>query len=304
LMVAKKAPVAVVIPTYNRGSAVFSVLEKVLACDPQPAEIWVHIDQNDGVLERHLMERFPGVHILTSAGRLGPGGGRHRCLLACGAPYAVSLDDDSWPVDADFFAAIEPLFSSYPRAAIFGASIWHRAEAEIRRSRAVRRVASYVGCGHAVRVAAYRDIRGYLARPMAYAIEESDVGLQLFVRGWQVFSAEELRVYHDTDRTHHEAAEVTASTITNLALLAFLHYPAMDLGRGVAQVANRVAYSVRRGRIRGVASGVGGIVTECYRNRALRAPIRHEVLMEYLRLRQSEADPITDSGAAVFEARV
>jgi len=302
--VAKKAPVAVVIPTYNRGSAVVSVLDKVLACDPQPAEIWVHIDQNDGVLERHLMERFPGVHILTSAGRLGPGGGRHRCLLACGAPYAVSLDDDSWPVDADFFAAIEPLFSSYPRAAIFGASIWHRAEAEIRRSRAVRRVASYVGCGHAVRVAAYRDIRGYLARPMAYAIEESDVGLQLFVRGWQVFSAEELRVYHDTDRTHHEASEVTASTITNLALLAFLHYPAMDLGRGAAQVANRVAYSVRRGRIRGVASGVGGIVTECYRNRALRAPIRHEVLMEYLRLRQSEADPITDSGAAVFEARV
>jgi GT2 family glycosyltransferase len=302
--VTAKTPVAVIIPTYNRGEAVISVLEKVLACDPQPAEIWVHIDQNDGVLERHLMERFPGVHILTSADRLGPGGGRHRCLLACGAPYAVSLDDDSWPVDADFFAAIEPLFSSYPRAAIFGASIWHRAEAEIRRSRVVRRVASYVGCGHAMRVAAYRDIRGYLARPMAYAIEESDVGLQLFVRGWQVFSAEELRVYHDTDRTHHEAAEVTASTITNLALLAFLHYPAMDLGRGAAQVANRVAYSVRRGRIRGLASGVGGILTECYRNRALRAPIRHEVLMEYLRLRQSEADPIADSGSAVFEARV
>ena len=299
-----RAPVAVIIPTYNRGEAVISVLGKVFTCDPLPAEIWVHIDQNDGVLERNLKERFPGVHILTSAGRLGPGGGRHRCLLACDAPYAVSLDDDSWPVDADFFAAIEPLVSSYPTAAIFGASIWHRAEAEIRRSRAVRRVASYVGCGHAVRVAAYRDIRGYLARPMAYAIEESDVGLQLYVRGWQVFSAEELRVYHDTDRTHHEAAEVTASTITNLALLAFLHYPAVDLGRGAAHVANRVAYSVRRGRIRGVASGVGGVVTECYRDRALRARIRHEALMDYLRLRLSEADPITDSSSAVFEARV
>jgi GT2 family glycosyltransferase len=256
------------------------------------------------VLERQLIERFPGVHILTSDGRLGPGGGRHRCLLACGAPYAVSLDDDSWPVDPDFFAAIEPLFCSCPRAAVFGASIWHRAEPEIRRSHAVRRVASYVGCGHAMRVAAYRDIRGYLARPMAYAIEESDVGLQLFVRGWQVFSAEELRVFHDTDRTHHEAAGVTASTIENLALLAFLHYPTTDFGRGAAQVANRVAYSVRRGRIRGVASGVAGIVMECYRNRALRAPISHGVLMEYLRLRQSEADPVAESASTVFEVRV
>lgn len=301
---AEKAPVAVIIPTYERGTAVVSVLERVLACDPQPAEIWVHIDQSDGVLEQKLLERFPGVHILTSTGRLGPGGGRHRCLLACGVPYAVSLDDDSWPVDADFFAAIEPLFSKHPSAAVFGASIWHRSEAAIRRSNLVRRVASYVGCGHAMRVAAYRSLRGYLARPMAYAIEESDVGLQLFVKEWQVFSAEELRVYHDTDRTHHEAAKVTASTITNLALLAFLHYPAIDLGRGVAQVANRVAYSVRRGRTSGVVSGLAGIVTECYRNRALRAPIRHDVLMEYLRLRQSEADPTADGGSAVFEAGV
>jgi GT2 family glycosyltransferase len=304
LIVAEKAPVAVIIPTYNRGSAVVSVLEKALACDPQPAEIWIHIDRNDGVLEQDLKQRFPGVRILTSAGRLGPGGGRHRCLMACGVPYAVSLDDDSWPTDPDFFAAIEPLFLKNPDAAIFGASIWHRSEAEIRRSRVVRRVASYVGCGHAMRVAAYRDIRGYLARPTAYSIEESDVGLQLFVRGWQVFLAEELRVYHDTDRTHHDAAEITASTITNLALLAFLHYPAIDFGRGAAQVANRVAYCLRRGRIRGVASGIGGIVTECYRNRALRAPIRHDVLMAYLRLRQSEAASMADTGPPVFEASV
>jgi GT2 family glycosyltransferase len=304
LIVAQKAPVAVVIPTYNRGTAVVSVLEKVLACDPQPAEIWIHIDQSDGVLERRLKERFPGVHILTSADRLGPGGGRHRCLMACGVPYAVSLDDDSSPVDADFFAAIEPLFASHPGAAIFGASIWHRSEPEIRRGRVVRRVASYVGCGHAIRVAAYRDVRGYLARPTAYALEESDVGLQLFVKGWRVFAAEQLRVYHDTDRTHHDAREITASTITNLALLAFLHYPATDLGRGVAQVLNRVAYCLRRGQTQGLASGLAGIVTECFRYRGLRAPVHHDELMKYLRLRQSEADPIANTGSAAFEARV
>jgi GT2 family glycosyltransferase len=302
--VPSKTPVAVVIPTYNRGGAVTSVLEKVLACNPQPTEIWVHIDQSDGVLERLLIERFPGVHILSSTGRLGPGGGRHRCLMACGVPYAISLDDDSWPVDADFFAAIEPLFSRYPDSAIFGASIWHRSEAEIRRSSLVCRVASYVGCGHAIRVAAYRNLRGYLARPMAYAIEESDVGLQLFRDGWQVFLAEELRVYHDTDRSHHDAAEVTASTITNLALLAFLHYPAIDFGRGAAQVANRVAYCLRRGRVRGVAAGIGGIVKECYRNRNLRSPMGHDTLMEYLRLRQAEAASVGNAGSTVFEARV
>src|SRR5262249_5767843 len=98
-----RAPVAVTIPTYNRGSKVISVLEKIQKCDPQPAEIWVHVDLGDSILERELIRRFPKVGVLSSPVRLGPGGGRHRCLLSCNAPYAVSFDDDSYPVDTDFF---------------------------------------------------------------------------------------------------------------------------------------------------------------------------------------------------------
>lgn len=300
---AETTPVAVIIPTYNRGRAVISVLERVLACDPLPTEIWVHIDQSDGILERDINERFPGVRLLSSAARLGPGGGRHRCLLSCGMPYAVSLDDDSWPVDKDFFATIEPLFAEYPQAAIFGASIWHRSEAVKARISSVRRVASYVGCGHAIRVAAYRDVRGYLALATAYGMEEGDVGLQLFARGWHVYSAGGLRVYHDTDRTHHNAAEITASTITNLALLAFLHYPAVNFGRGFAQIANRIAFSMQKGRMKGIATGIAGIFRECYRNRGLRKPIRNDVLVEYFQLRRAESDWIDNLESTPLDSR-
>ena len=90
-------PIAVIIPTYNRGLAVISVLNKIQECDPKPVEIWIHIDLSDGRLEDELAKRFPDIRILTSSIRLGPGGGRHRCLLACTTPYAVSFDDDSYP---------------------------------------------------------------------------------------------------------------------------------------------------------------------------------------------------------------
>src|SRR5436309_170604 len=106
-------PIAVFIPTYNRGLAVLSVLEKIKNCNPQPSEIWVHIDMADGMLDRELGRRFPDVGIVTSAIRLGPGGGRHQCLQACTTPYAVSFDDDSYPIDADTFAVVERLFSQY-----------------------------------------------------------------------------------------------------------------------------------------------------------------------------------------------
>src|SRR5262249_21052057 len=160
-------PVAVIIPTYNRGMSVLSVLEKIQGCDPKPAEIWVHIDLGNVILERELNRRFNEVRVLTSPTRLGPGGGRHRCLLACNTPYAVSFDDDSYPVDSDFFSLVERLFSEYSKVAIFGASIWHRGEPAKVRTESLMPFPSYVGCGCAIRLAAYRNVSGYLPRPVA-----------------------------------------------------------------------------------------------------------------------------------------
>src|SRR4051812_43326187 len=124
--VRQTAPVAVVIPTYNRGAAIFSALERIKACEPGPAEIWIHIDLSDGALEHELSIKYPDVSVLTSASRIGPGGGRHQCLLKCRSPYAASFDDDSFPIDVDFFETVCRLFLENPRAGILGARVQHR----------------------------------------------------------------------------------------------------------------------------------------------------------------------------------
>jgi GT2 family glycosyltransferase len=280
-------PVAVVIPTYNRGMAVVSVLEKIQTCDPKPVEIWIHIDLGDGVLERELRQRFPKIGILTSRTRLGPGGGRHRCLLACATPYAVSFDDDSYPVDPDFFLRVEQLFSTHSRAAILGASIWHRNEpAKVRTERLIR-VPDYIGCGSAIRLTAYRKVRGYLPRPIPYGMEETDLSLQLFAAGWYVYEAENLRVFHDTDLKHHHSPELTSGVIKNIGLYAFLHYPLVGLGWGFLQVANKVAYCVQMGRIRGVCSGVLSIPGDCYRYRQYRRPVAWRTMKQFLHFRRT-----------------
>src|SRR5262249_10936470 len=149
--------------------------------------------------------RFPNVVVLTSSTRLGPGGGRHRCLLACTTPYAVSFDDDSYPVDSDFFASVQQLFLDHLETAIFGANIWHRHEPEKRRSKDLVHIPSYVACGYAIRLSAYQQVRGHLPRPIAYGMEESDLSLQLFAAGWQICEARELRVFHDSDLAHHQS---------------------------------------------------------------------------------------------------
>jgi GT2 family glycosyltransferase len=268
------------------GLKVVSVLEKIHACEPKPGEIWVHVDGADGVVESELNRRFPNVGVLTSPIRLGPGGGRHRCLMACTLPYAVSFDDDSYPIDPDFFSSVERLFSERPHAAVLGASIWHRHEPEKARTGSLVQFPDYVGCGHAVRLAAYRQVRGYIPRPVAYGMEELDVSLQLFAVGWQIYEAGELRVFHDTDLKHHQSPEVTSGVITNVGLYAFLHYPISAWGWGVAQVVNKVVYCIRKGRIRGIVAGIFSIPGNCYHNRRYRKPISRQTLNRFLRFRR------------------
>lgn len=281
------APIAVVIPTFNRGLAVLAVLEQVLCCDPQPSEIWVHVDMADGALELELKRRFPDVGVLTSPTRLGPGGGRHRCLEACTTPYAVSFDDDSYPADRDFFSSIERLFRKHPEAGVLAARIWHRHEPQRERNERLTPVPTYIGCGYAVRLDAYRSVRGFLARPVTYGIEEDDLSIQLFAKGWRVFEAGDLRVFHDTELRHHESADVTAGSIANVGLYAFLHYPLVGLGWGVLQVANKIVYCARRGRIHGIMRGLLTIPIACYRNRQYRKPIAWQTVKKYLRFRRT-----------------
>jgi len=289
--VTRTVPLAVVIPTYNRGSAVLRVLEKIYDCQPEPSEIWVHIDLADGELEREVNRRFPEVGILTSTTRLGPGGGRHKCLQKCTTPYAVSFDDDSYPVDRAFFSRVQELFDEYPQVAIFGASIWHRNEIERPMRLALVPTPSYIGCGYAVRLAAYRGVRGHLARPVPYGMEESDLSLQLFAAGWKIVEAGDLRVFHDTDLRHHESSEITGGSIANVGLFVYLHYPVVGWGWGLLQLLNKITYSIRRRRFGGICSGILSIPSECYRHRRFRKPVSLRTMRDFLRFCKTGAIP-------------
>lgn len=275
-------PVAVVIPTYGRGDKVLTTLEKVFACDPLPSEVWIHVDPPEGGLASLLASRHPNVHVLTSPNRLGPGGGRHQCLLACHSPYAVSFDDDSYPIDRDFFHRVVGLFETYPEAAVLGARIWYSGQVPEDRSDRFVRTRSYTGCGHAIRLSAYRRTRGYIVRPVAYGMEESDLALLLFSMNCGVFESADLRVCHDTDLAHHERPEIPAGMIANVALFAFLHYPVSMWGRACLQVANMVRFCVRKGRWRAIVPGVARIPSDCLDHRALRRPLPRRVIREFL----------------------
>jgi len=277
--------VAVIIPTFGRGDRVFTTLEKVLSCDPSPEEIFVHIDQRDEALRDLIGQRFPSVSVLMSPGRIGPGGGRDRCLQRCKSPFAVSFDDDSYPIDSDYFARVIALFYHHPGVAVLAARVWARGESPPAINQSTRSVASFTGCGFAIRTVAYRQTFGFIDRPLAYGIEEVDLSLQLVALDWTIMESHELRVMHDTDLAHRETLTTAAAMVCNVGLLAYLRYPLTMFGWAALQIGNMTRFQIMKGQIIGALIGLIKTPLECWRYRRLRRPLPTEAVKRYLALR-------------------
>jgi glycosyltransferase involved in cell wall biosynthesis len=264
---------------------VMHTLERIYACEPRPAEVVVHVDQSDGALEEEIARRFPEVRTVSTPHRVGPGGGRHRCILAATQPFFASFDDDSWPMDANFFGEMSDLFEKHPRAAILMAAVFYRDEAMPEPAATVRRVTDYAGCGYGIRIPAYLETSGHVDRYCPYGIEEVDVALQLHALGWSVLECGALRVFHDTHLSHHGGAQIVAGTVQNVALRAYLRYPLVLWPRALLQLVNVVVFMMRRRRFAGLGRGLAGIPATLRQYSSHRRQLPADKVRAYLRAR-------------------
>ena len=279
--------ISVVIPTWRRTATLIQTLEKILACDPAPAEVLVHVDAGDSETAPALKRQFPAVVVIESRERMGPGGGRNRLVERASHGLVASFDDDSYPVDADYFARAARLAARIPDAAVIAAEITDRPNPVPESRPAFAPAVHFGGGGVVLRRSAFLEAGGHVPLPLAYGMEEVDLCLRLLDRGRAIYRSPWLRVFHDNDLSHHARPEVNAASIANLALLAFLRYPKGDWPHGALQVARRVGWCIGAGRARGIASGIASIPALLWRHRARRAPVSPATLAAFRRARRA-----------------
>ncbi len=273
-------PVSVVIPTFKRRDVLAETLTALRQCRPAPGEILVMVDFGDRETRAALEPRFPEVRWNEAGERLGPGGARNILLAMARFPYVASFDDDSSPIDPDYFAGVVAIFEAHPQAgAVAAGAIVHDGEQDSPVSRAIVLVSEFVGCGAAIRRDAFLETSGYLPLELAYGAEEVDVSLQLLDKGWLILKSGELRVRHRTARAHQATPEVTSAHISNTALVGYLRYPLVLWTLVVLQVGRRVYWSVRNGRSAGVLRGLASIPGNLWRHRAQRSPVKASVIL-------------------------
>lgn len=266
--------VSALVTAYLRTEATLDTLDRLSRLSPAPDETLVHVDGGRQEVANAIAERFPAVCLTVSADRVGPGGARNKLLAQCRAPYAVSFDDDSYPIDADFCDRVVKLFEDYPQAAVLAADVFHQDEnISGPPLSGPRWVDSFPGGGCAYRRSIFLSTAGYVPLPVAYGMEEVDLSLRLIDQGHGILHVPALRVFHDTDRARHADPEVTAASIANLALLAYLRYPPAYWWLGIAQLASRLVWLIGAGRIAGIAAGIAAIPGHLLKYRHHRAPV-------------------------------
>ena len=279
--------ISAIVTAYERIDQTLNTLRILESCDPQPDEILVHVDGNSNDCVKAIASTFPQIRVLCSSERIGPGGGRNKLVAAAQHQLIASFDDDSYPIDSDYFSRVKQLFDRVPEASIICASLYHAGEAIGLDERKAQWTADFSGGACVFRREAFLNAGGYVPLPVAYGMEEVDLALRLHAQGGRILSSSWLRVFHDTDLKRHAEPHVTAGSIANLALLAYLRYPVSLWSVGAWQCANRVVWLLRHGRHRGIWRGLMMIPAHLRAHRRFRVTVSNRAVRSYLALRRA-----------------
>ncbi|HEV8430017.1 MAG TPA: glycosyltransferase [Pyrinomonadaceae bacterium] len=282
-----KSGISAIVTAYERIDQTLATLKIIQSCVPAPDEILVHVDANQTACENAIRNAFPEIQILRSEARIGPGGGRNKLVSVATCEFIASFDDDSYPIDSEYFARALKIFEKFPEASLICAALYHAGETIGLDTRSAHWTADFSGGACIFRRQAFLDAGGYVPLPVAYGMEEVDLAIRLHSRGGRILTTPWLRVFHNTDLKRHGDPKVTAGSIANLALLAYLRYPVSLWGIGVGQCANRLLWLLRHGRRRGILKGVTMIPAHLQANRRYRLPVSKSAVRSYLALRRA-----------------
>jgi GT2 family glycosyltransferase len=272
------APVTAMIPAHRRIAQTVDTVRRLRACVPAPAEIIAHVHARETPMIEALARECPQVRVLQSPENLGPGGARNRMIEAASHELVASFDDDSYPFEGDFFARLPEWFAREPGAAILALHIFEPHESPPDPRLPPRWTVDFVGCGCAYRRSVFLEAPGYVPIPIAYSMEEADLGLRYTARDRRILFVPALRVFHDTRLSHHADPMVAASQIANLALFLFLRYPPSRWPLGLLQVGHKGWDTLRRRRFRGALLSPWVALRQILRYRSYRATVSARVL--------------------------
>ena len=245
-------PFSVIIPASERVDSLLKTLAKISACEPPADEILVHVDGGSSQVIEAVSRHFPEVRLSHSATRQGPGGARNVLVRAASNDWIANFDDDSFPEDPGYFRRLAETVKRFPHAAIVTACNHDDPVAP----NEYERVSEASGCGCIFKKSWFERVGGFVPLPIAYNMEEVDMGLRVHAAGGIIVRDQGLRVVHDKPQAQNVAQHLNAAVLANTALFPFLRFPILLAGLGLWQILHRILFLLSKGWIKGIGQGL------------------------------------------------
>ena len=232
-------PISVAIPAFGNETALNRTLQHIYSCHPLPQEVLLHYDGGWEPSHNFVLNAPVPVRIFRSPQHLGPGGGRHHLYIEASCELIASFDDDSWPLDPDYFARANAVMNAFPNAAIMSPAVYLLENPPLRAQAEVTERVSFDGSASVTRKRHYLQLPGYVPVAHAYGVEEADLSLQAHAAGFQVLKCPWIRAWHQ--RAQADYVHSVIPWIKNEILHAYLRYPLIGQPWGWLRALRHVA---------------------------------------------------------------
>jgi GT2 family glycosyltransferase len=195
------------ITTRNRCEELRHTLERLFELQPRADEVLVCADGcTDGTAEM-VRQQFPKCILLENELARGSVFSRDRLLRAASGDIVASFDDDSYPLDKDFFARVEQLFGERDDTAVIAFPEVRDGEEPAHPGKTASSpphlVSAYANCAAAMRRDVYLGSQGFPAF-FGHMYEEPDYALQCYALGYVVRFEPSVRVRHHVSAAQRE----------------------------------------------------------------------------------------------------
>ena len=194
--------------------AVASSLKQV----PPPSLVWV---TEDGLIGKSFeWQKADPIRITRNKMSEGYVAARQKMMMETEADVYVSLDDDAWFLDSNTIAEAIRAMEEDSAVAVVAFEILSPDCPQPSAKDLPKVAKTFVGCGHAIRLQAVREVGGYEKFPGSYGGEEKDLCLRLIERGWKVVKLPGVVVWHDkTPQLRDLRHQRRAGVLNDLSLI-------------------------------------------------------------------------------------
>jgi GT2 family glycosyltransferase len=216
---------------------------------------------------------------------------RNQMMLTAAENYYVSLDDDSWFTKGDEIAIAVDFLERHRQVAAVAFDILSPDRPNQISRGAQRLVATFIGCGHLLRLSVVQELGGYAEFPGAYGAEEKDLCLRLIDAGYQIVKLDGVHVWHDKSSLARDIPRQHCSGVCNDLALTLRRVPILFLLPVLAwKVSSHIVFAIRAGLLRPCLQGFRNFIFAAADVWRTRRPVRLASMARFRALTRSSRE--------------